>query len=151
MSQIFKNRCLHLVVFIVIEIIFVFLLFKEIPETNLITTMGILHTSYRFILLIAGRIRTHVTHTVRQKFLCTYIPVVYHVLIHIYTANLTITHIEHQHNHHESLARLWTATIGVGILIWLGEYRLHRTRHCDTHHHTTHQHCHDTNCEQTHH
>ena len=53
MKKAFSRFGLHLLVFILIEVIFVLILFRELPETNLITLIGILHTSYWMILLFA--------------------------------------------------------------------------------------------------
>jgi hypothetical protein len=53
MKKAFSRFGLHLLVFIIIEVIFVLILFRELPETNLITLIGILHTSYWLILLFA--------------------------------------------------------------------------------------------------
>ncbi len=53
MKKAFSRFGLHLLVFILIEVIFVLILFRELPETNLITLIGLLHTSYWLILLFA--------------------------------------------------------------------------------------------------
>lgn len=72
-----------------IEIIFVLLLFRELPETNLITLIGILHTSYWIVLLLAGWLREYL-HKVRQKFLATYLPVLYHLVTHLYAGRAAV-------------------------------------------------------------
>ena len=92
---------LHLLVFITIEIIFVLILFRELPETNLITLIGILHTSYWIILLWAGRLRERM-HTARQKALCTYLPVLYHLFIHLYAGRAAIEMHHEEAGHHDA-------------------------------------------------
>ena len=152
-SQSIKNFLLHLGTFAVVEIIFVLIIFREFPETNLLTLIGVLHTSYRGVIVLAGWLREKYAHRVRQKFLCTYLPVLYHVIIHIYAGIVTVhemaEHAGEQHDEH-SMTWLIVGTVAAGILIALGEYRLHRTRHCDTHHLSTHEHCHDEECESQH-
>ncbi len=94
MKKAFSRFGLHLTVFVLIEVIFVLLLFRELPETNLITLIGILHTSYWIMLLFAGWLREK-SHFVRQKACCTYVPVLYHLFIHLYAGRIAI---EMHHN-----------------------------------------------------
>lgn len=152
MKKAIKNFGTHLLVFIGIEVLFVILLFRELPETNLITLIGVLHTSYWIILLFAWRLRERM-HSVRQKALCTFLPVIYHVFIHLYAwrAALEMHHEKagHAHDEHE-LGRMIAGAVLLWVLIFVGEYLLHRKLHCDSHHDKTHQHCHDEDCE-THH
>jgi len=87
-----KNRTsflLHLLLFVAVEVIFVFILFRELPETNLLSAIGIGHISYWLIILFAGAIREHLHH-VRQRFLATYLPIVYHVVVHLWIGVETI-------------------------------------------------------------
>ena len=137
------NFLKHLWLFLLVEIIFVFLVFREFPPFNLLTLTGILHTSYRAIILWAWILREYF-HTVWKKFLATYIPLVYHVFIHLYVGFETVEQLGKEHEN-ESISII-IATILVGALIAYGEYRLHRKDHCDTHHLRTHKHCHDTEC-----
>jgi len=85
-----KQFLLHLGLFAVIEIIFVLIIFREFPQTNLLTLIGVLHTSYRGVVVLAGWLREKYAHFVRQKFLCTYLPVLYHVIIHVYVGIETV-------------------------------------------------------------
>jgi hypothetical protein len=48
-----KSFLLHLGLFALIEIIFVLIVFREFPQTNLLTLIGVLHTSYRGVILLA--------------------------------------------------------------------------------------------------
>lgn len=75
-----------------------FLLFRELPETNLITLIGVLHTSYRAVLLFAGWLREYLHH-VWQKFLATYLPVMYHLFIHLYAGRAAIEMHEDEVGH----------------------------------------------------
>lgn len=144
----------HLSLFVLIEIIFVLIIFREFPETNLLTLIGVLHTSYRGVILLAWWLREKYAHRVRQRFLCTYVPVLYHVIIHVYAGIETVhemtEHVEEHHHDEHSVTWLLVGTIAAWVLIALGEYRLHRTAHCDTHHAKLHAHCHDEDCEETH-
>lgn len=145
-----KSFGLHLGLFFVIEIIFVFVLFREIPETGLFTTIGIAHISYRALLLLAGLGRSY-AKTVTQRFLATYIPVVYHLIIHLWIIAETIA----THKDHWEYENIWLiiGVIFTWILIYRWETLLHRKYHCDTHHQHTHQHCREdghTECEEDH-
>jgi hypothetical protein len=152
MKKAFSRFGLHLLVFIIIEVIFVLILFRELPETNLITLIGILHTSYWLILLFAWWLREKM-HNVRQKALCSYLPVLYHVFIHLYAwrAALEMHHDSdgHAHDEHE-LGWMIAGALLLWILIFVGEYLLHRKLHCDSHHISAHKHCHDGDCEKEH-
>lgn len=152
-SRNIKNFIYHLGIFALVEIIFVLIIFREFPETNLLTLIGVLHTSYRWVILLAWWLREKYAHRVRQKFLCTYLPVLYHVIIHIYAWVITVEEMsEHIGEHHDEHSMTWliVGTVSAWILIALWEYRLHRTRHCDTHHISAHTHCHDGDCEDQH-
>ena len=97
--------------------------------------------------------REKYAHLVRQKFLCTYLPVLYHVVIHIYVGIETVHEMsEYSGEHHDEHSMTWliVGTVSAGVLIALGEYWLHRTRHCDTHHLSAHKYCHDEECEYEH-
>lgn len=117
---------------------------------SLLTLIGVLHTSYWLMVLGAGIVREKYAHSIRQKFLCTYIPVLYHVFIHIYAGRETVHEMEEATHDHHSIQWLLIGTMAAGILIVLGEYWLHRTTHCMTHHSHAHKHCHDEECEEEH-
>jgi hypothetical protein len=76
------------------------------------------------------------------------------VIIHVYAGIETVhemtEHVEEHHHDEHSVTWLLVGTIAAWVLIALGEYRLHRTAHCDTHHAKLHAHCHDEDCEETH-
>lgn len=143
-----KSFFLHLLLFLVIELIFVFLIFREFPETHLLSLVGILHTSYWAVLIFAGWIREKCSQ-VWQKFLASYLPIVYHVAIHFIAGRVSIETMGEHHDEH-SLPWIIIASISAGILILIGEYLLHRNLHCATHHASAHAHCHDGECEEKH-
>ena len=152
MKKAFSRFGLHLLVFIIIEVIFVLILFRELPETNLITLIGILHTSYWLILIFAWRLREKM-YNVRKKALCSYLPVLYHLFIHLYAGRAAIEmhheEVGHVHDEHE-LVRMIAWAVLLWVLIFVGEYLLHRKLHCDSHHEKAHKHCHDEDCEEKH-
>ena len=147
------SRVLHLLFFVVVEIFFVFIIFRERPEANLFTLIGIGHLIYRAILLWAGYIRTRAT-TVMTKFLSTYTPIVFHLLLHVYIWAETLhAHAEdHGHDHAHEWEMLWIVlwVIWAWVLIYIGETLLHRKTHCDTHHADAHANCHDGECVEKH-
>lgn len=136
----------HLLIFICIEIVFVFLIFREWPETNIFTVTGIGHLIYWVIVIGAWILREKTIH-VWQKFLCTYVPIVAHLVLHIYIG----AEILHAHGdgevHHDEEVWLYIWVVVAGILIYLWETWLHRTNHCATHHQDAHTRCHDWECE----
>jgi len=140
----------HLSLFIIIEILFVLIIFRELPTTNLLSLIWILHTSYRLAILLAWWLREQYTRRVWQKFLCTYLPVLYHVFIHVYISIVTLHEMTDEHHDEHSMTWLIVGTVSVWVLIALGEYWLHRTTHCETHHISAHKHCHDGDCEESH-
>ena len=100
----FQALLKHLVVFLLIEIVFVLILFREFPETNLISLIGILHLSYWIVILAAGWLRERCTR-IWQKFLCTYVPVLYHLAIHLYAGRVAIE--MHEEAHHDEHSIVW--------------------------------------------
>jgi hypothetical protein len=152
MKQSAINFLKHLWLFLLVEVVFVFIIFREFPPFSLLTLTGILHTSYWLIVIVAGIIREHYAHSVWQKFFCTYIPIVYHVAVHLYVGMEIFHEMEEKGQAHDEHSIVWLiiGTLAAGILIALGEYWLHRTTHCETHHLSTHKHCHDGECEDPH-
>lgn len=144
MKESFQSFLKHLWIFLIIEIIFVLLLFRELPETSLYTLIGILHLSYRLILVIAGRVRNRVTR-IWQKFICTYLPIIYHLAVHLYVGWAAVEAHGDEHN----LTWLIVWALLLWGLIWGGEWYLHRALHCQTHHVSAHKHCQD-DCEHKH-
>ncbi len=130
----------HLLLFIVVEVLFVVILFREIPETHLLTMIGIGHVTYRWVVVLAGAIRERLRH-VWQRFLATYLPIVYHVVVHLRVGVETIHSGEARHPWEDLWIIVW-AIVAWGIILW-GEILLHRRSHCETHHVHAHKHCED--------
>lgn len=146
-----KSFFLHLLFFLIIEILFVLVIFREIPETNLITMIGVLHTIYRIILIIAWYIRSRQTWVI-GRFLATYIPLVLHLWMHVWIWAQTIHEHTHDHDHAHEWEMLWIViwVIVAGFFVYRWETLLHRKYHCDTHHADTHKDCHDPDCADKH-
>ncbi|MBW7954874.1 hypothetical protein H3C61_03610 [Candidatus Gracilibacteria bacterium] len=130
---------LHIILFILIEIAFVFLVLHELPTINLLEEIGIIHLVYFLFLFIAGYLRD-LLKGYKTRFLATYLPVLFHVLAHIYIGHETIDLIDN--NNHGDLW-LIISTIVLGVFIFIGEYLLHTRYHCETHHNKVHKHCKD--------
>ncbi len=131
----------HLAVFIIIEMLFVFVILHEFPEISLFETIGIVHITYWILLIIAGVMREKLK-SYWQKFLATYIPVLFHIGWHIYVGMVTLESIE-EHHHWEEHNMVWmiVATLALWILIFVWEWLLHKKYHCDTCHWEVHKHC----------
>ena len=83
----------HILVFVLIEILFVFVVLHEFPEVGLFEKIGIVHITYWILVIGAGFLRERL-HKYRQKFLATYLPVVFHMAGHIYVGYATIESVE---------------------------------------------------------
>lgn len=124
----------HLALFVIVEILFVFIVLQELPSVSLFSLIGIVHLMYWISLIVAGITREYCTK-LRQKFLCSYGPLVFHVLWHIFVGLETLEHIAEQHDDHDhSIVWMIIATISVWIILFLWEYLLHRKTHCEVHH-----------------
>lgn len=53
MKQSLQNFLIHVGLFLLVEIIFVVIIFREFPPFNLLTLTGILHASYRMVVVVA--------------------------------------------------------------------------------------------------
>lgn len=139
-----KNRqsfFLHLLLFVVVEVLFVVVLFHEFPETNIFTAIWIGHLTYWLLVIGAGVYREYAKY-VWQRFLATYLPIVYHVAVHLWVLKVTLDTVGadiHEHEGNEAWIIIWT--LAAGVLIFWGERLLHRKYHCDTHHIHAHEHC----------
>lgn len=134
-----KSFFQHLILFVLIEVLFIFILFRELPETNILSAIGIWHSIYWVVLLLAAFWREK-THKVWQRFLATYTPVVAHLVMHLWVWVITLeTYDIHAHEEEGGWLILWV--IMLGVLIYRGEWLLHRNIHCETHHHKAHSHC----------
>jgi cytochrome bd-type quinol oxidase subunit 2 len=98
---------------------FVLILFREFPETNLFTIMGLLHTSYWLILILAGWMREK-AKGLTQKWLATFVPVLYHLGIHIWVSYEAMhEHMDEHHHDEHSVLWLFIGAIVLGVLIYL--------------------------------
>jgi len=103
----------HILVFVLIEILFVLAVLHEFPEVGLFEKIGIVHISYWILVIGAGFWREKL-HKYWQKFLATYLPVVYHMAGHIYVGYATIESVEaHSHGSEHSLLWIILATISL--------------------------------------
>lgn len=139
MSKKLLSLISHLWLFLVIEILFVFVILHEFPEISLFEKLWIVHFSYWILLIVAWFIRERI-HTYRKKFLATYIPLVYHIAWHIYLWLATVETIE---KHHHDVSWMIIATIAFWFIIFFWERLLHKKTHCDSCHAETHKHCHE--------
>lgn len=134
MKQSLQNFLIHVGLFLLVEIIFVVIIFREFPPFNLLTLTGILHASYRMVVVVAWLIRPRVEQ-LWSKFVVTYVPIVYHVVIHVY---MGVVSIEDMHNkgihHQDELLWIIVGTLVAGLIIGFWEYILHRKEHLEEHH-----------------
>lgn len=139
-----KNRIisslLHILLFVVVEIIFVFLILHEFPEISFFEDLWIVHLLYWISIFIAWFLRENIKSYI-TKFFLTYIPVVFHIWWHLYLWEVTLEHIEHHWHEHWSDIWLIIWTICAWILIFIWEYLLHKKYHCEHNHAKVHKHC----------
>nr|MDD3720580.1 hypothetical protein [Candidatus Gracilibacteria bacterium] len=132
------SSLLHVLLFVIIEILFVFVILHEFPEVSFFEDLGVVHLLYWVSIFVAGYIRENI-QKYQIKFLATYIPVVFHIIGHLYIGEETINHIgTHSHS-----TEFWLiiSTISLGVFIFIGEYLLHKKYHCDHSHQKVHKHC----------
>lgn len=134
------SSLLHILVFVSIEIAFVFLVLHEFPEISFFEELWIIHLAYWLFIFVAWYLRD-IFKNYKTKFLATYLPVLFHVLGHLYIWHETIDLIDKSHSHND----LWliVSTIVLWIFIFIWEYLLHTRYHCETHHDKVHKHCRD--------
>ena len=127
----------HLLLYVVIEVFFVLLIFHEIPHIDILSSIGLWHLSYWFVMIFFGVVRKYVHH-VWQRFVATYFPLLFHVVVHLWIgAEL----IESYQRNDGSILWIIFSVIILGILIYIGELLLHRKYHCDSHHGSLHKDC----------
>jgi hypothetical protein len=137
-----KNRIissfLHILLFVVVEILFVFLILKEFPEVSFFEDLWIIHLAYWISIFVAWFTREHIK-SYQVKFLFSYIPVVFHIVWHIYIWEITLEQIES----HSISSDFWLiiSTICAWVIIFIWEYLLHRKYHCEHNHDKVHKHC----------
>lgn len=138
MKQKLISSFLHILLFVVIEVSFIFIILHEFPEISFFEDLWIIHLSYWIFIFIAWYIRESINNY-KVRFLATYSPVVFHIVWHLYLWEETINHIEvHSHT-----TEFWLiiSTIVLWIFIFVWEYLLHKRYHCESHHAKAHKHC----------
>lgn len=132
----FQSALLHLIIFVFIEVAFVFIVLHEFPNIAFFEWLGILHLVYWIMIIFAGFIREKL-HRFYLKFLATFLPLFIHVLWHVYIGHDALEH------GHISWWWLWWATVILGIFILVGEYILHNYMRYKRHHQKIHKECDD--------
>lgn len=138
MKQRLLSSFLHILVFVVIEIAFVFIILHEFPEISFFEELWFIHLSYWVMIFLAWYLRESLKWY-KIRFLATYLPVLFHVFWHLYIWHETVELIwAHSHG-----SEFWLiiSTVVLWIFIFLGEYLLHKKYHCDSHHESLHKHC----------
>lgn len=129
---------LHILLFVVIEVLFVFVILHEFPEISFFEDLWIIHFLYWVSLFLAWYVRESI-NKYQIKFLATYIPVVFHIVGHLYIWEETVKHIEV--NSYSSEFWIIISTVILWIFIFIWEYLLHKRYHCESHHAKAHKHC----------
>lgn len=134
------NSLLHILLFICIEVAFVFIVLHEFPEVSFFEELWIIHLIYWLLIFIAWYLRD-IFKSYKTKFVATYLPLLFHVFWHFYVWHETIYLID-KHNNHSDIW-LIVSTIILWIFIFIWEYLLHNKYHCESHHDKVHKHCKD--------
>lgn len=148
-----KNLFYYLLWFVAIEIIFLLLIFREVPHIWLFSAIWILHLLFFISIFISWYLRVKSDNLI-LKFIYTYTPVVLHLIIHIIVW-LWLLHLfehSHSHHHHDEHEIIWMIiwVIIAWIIIFIWEKLLHNKVHCETHHQKLHKSCHDKECTKKH-
>lgn len=129
---------LHVIVFVIVEILFVFIILHEFPEVNFFEYLWIIHLLYWLSIFVAWYIR-ELVNSYKIKFLATYLPVVFHIIGHLYIWEKTIQNIKNHSHFNEFWLIISTICLWIFIFIW--EYLLHKKYHCEHCHSEVHKHC----------
>lgn len=132
------SSLLHILLFVLVEIAFVFIILREFPEISFFEELWIIHLSYWFLIFVAWYLRESINNY-KARFLATYVPVVFHIIWHIYLWEEAL----HQVESHAHTSEFWlvVSTIILWIFIFAWEYLLHKRYHCESHHAKAHKHC----------
>lgn len=132
------SSLLHILLFVLVEIAFVFIILREFPEISFFEELWIIHLSYWFLIFVAWYLRESINNY-KVRFLATYVPVVFHIIWHIYLWEEAL----HQVESHAHTSEFWlvVSTIILWIFIFAWEYLLHKRYHCESHHAKAHKHC----------
>lgn len=139
----FRSLFLHIALFIIVEILFVLIVFREFPAIDLYTTIWIAHLVYWSIVLLCSFWREK-AKTIYTRTLALWTPMVVHLGIHIWIWIATVEeHSQwHEHEHHsDEIIWLVIWTLVAWGLIYVGEKLIHKHQHCTTHHNWVHKNC----------
>lgn len=141
-----KSLLAHIGLFLLVEIIFVLIVFREFPAVNLYTKIWIAHLIYRGVVVLCW-LRRRKAQKVMTKFIALRAPMVLHLLIHVRIWIETVEEHAHGHEHHEWEV-LWLViwTLIAGLIIYRWEKLIHRNNHCETHHQAAHDACIEHDC-----
>lgn len=132
------SSLLHILIFVIIEIAFIMIILHEFPAVSFFEKIWIIHLFYWIAIFVAGYIRESM-RSFQTRFLATYLPILIHVLGHLYIGHETLE-IATQHTEHSNIWIL-VSTFVLWIFIFVGEYLLHNKYHCETHHESVHKSC----------
>lgn len=132
------SSILHVLLFVLIEILFVFLILHEFPKISFFEKIWIIHIIYWICVFIAWYVRENI-EKYQVKFIATFIPVLIHIIWHLYIWEETINQV----NPHSEHSALWLiiSTISLWIFIFIWEFLLHRKYHCEHAHQKVHKNC----------
>ncbi len=136
-----KSLFAHIALFVLIEVTFVLIVFRELPVVSLYTTIWIAHIVY-WIVVLACSVWREKSKRLIIRFMALWTPMIIHLLIHIYIWFETIEEHGHWHEHHDWEAGwlvVWTLVAWVLLYYW--EKLLHTHQHCTTHHTHAHKAC----------
>lgn len=129
----------HLLLFIGVEVLFVWIVFHEFPGINFYTLLGIGHMVYWLSLPLFAWLRVR-AKTYLMKVVADVVPFVLHSLIHLIPIWFLLDehhHCEHTCSHHHEPHSSWDMvgmTIVILVIICVGEYILHRRQRCSCPH-----------------
>ena len=123
----FKKLFQHFIFFIVVEIILVWIAFREFPFLELFSVVGIGHLMFYISLLLCAWIRIH-CKKLSLKMLASLCPLLLHMMMHIVALIMEYDHhiSHHQCDHHGMYYSMIAIVILSVFLIVIVEYVIHK-------------------------
>ena len=123
-----KKLLLHVILFVVIEILFIWFLFGEIPSVSFFTSIGIGHLLYFISLLAFGYLRLR-SNNYLVRSMSFLLPIVLHAIIHV----VVISDEVHDHCMHHNYDKIYLIVMAIAIscMVIIVEYIFHKKEvHC---------------------
>lgn len=122
MKNALKNFLCHMLFFVAVELLLVYLIFNEWPTTHFFTWLGLSHVIYFISLPFFGWWRIKEKNLI-GKIGATTLPLVLHVIVHLVPF---VDEMDHHYGHEHNMVWVIIMLIIAFTVIMCGEYLLHK-------------------------